>query len=126
MSFLTLAVYIGSAIYTPGVYEIQGASGVSEIVAILPLILFVIGCGLGPIVFAPTSEIAAVGRAHIYVVSLVVFMILQIPTALAENIAALCVLRFLGGFFASPCLGNGPALVCDVLSIPYGAIGIVL
>lgn len=35
-------------------------------------------------------------------------------------------LEILGRFFASPCLGNGPALVCDVLSIPYGAIGIGL
>lgn len=124
VSFLTLAVYMGSAIYTPGVYEIQEALGVSEIVATLPLTLFVIGYGLGPIVFAPMSEIAVVGRAYIYVISLIVFMILQIPTALTKNIASLCVLRFLGGFFASPCLGNGPALVCDVLSIPYGAIGI--
>lgn len=48
ISFLTLAVYMGSAIYTPGVYEIQEALGVSEIVAILPLTLFVIGYGLDP------------------------------------------------------------------------------
>lgn len=94
ISFLTLAVYMGSAIYTPGVYEIQEALGVSEIVATLPLTLFVTGYGLGPMVFAPMSEIATVGRAYIYVVSLVISMILQIPTALAENIASLCVLRF--------------------------------
>lgn len=126
VSFLTLVVYMGSAIYTPGVYEVQQSLGVSEIVAILPLTLFVIGYGLGPMIFAPISEIPSIGRAYIYVASLFAFMVLQIPTALAENIAGLCVLRFLGGFFASPCLGNGPALVCDVLSVPYGAIGIGL
>lgn len=53
-------------------------------------------------------------------------MVLQIPTALVRNIAGLCLLRFLGGFFASPCLGTRPASVCDVLSVPYGAIGIGL
>lgn len=124
VSFLTLAVYMGSAIYTPGVLDIQRNFGVSEVIATLPLTLFVIGYGIGPMVFGPTSEIASIGRAYIYIASLIIFMALQIPTALSKDITSLCILRFLGGVFASPCLGNGPALVCDVLSIPYGAIGI--
>ncbi|KAK6455536.1 multidrug resistance protein 7 [Scheffersomyces xylosifermentans] len=122
--FLTTSVYMGSAIYTPGVEEIMAEFKVSQVVATLPLSLFVIGYGLGPMVFSPMSENAVFGRTSIYVITLFIFFILQIPTALSKDIASLCILRFLGGVFASPCLATGGASVCDVLSMPYGPVGI--
>lgn len=126
VSFLTLAVYLASAIYTPGIHEIQQAFNVSYIVAILPLTLFVFGYGFGPMIFSPFSEIPECGRMPIYIVSLFISVILHIPLALSKNIAGFCILRFLTGFFASPCLSIGPAAVCDTLSVAYGPIGIGL
>lgn len=48
---LTTSVYIGSAIYTAGVQGVMADFGVSQVVAVLGLTLFVAGYGLGPMVW---------------------------------------------------------------------------
>lgn len=45
----TFGVYIGSAIYTPGIPTVQQAFGVSQVAATLGLTLFLAGYGIGPI-----------------------------------------------------------------------------
>lgn len=104
ISILTAFVCMGSAIYTPGVEEIMEKMQISQTLATSPLTMFVFGYGIGPMLFAPMSENARFGRTTIYIVTLFIFFLLQIPTALVEDIASLSVLRFLAGFFASPCL----------------------
>ncbi|CAG8898870.1 unnamed protein product [Penicillium salamii] len=50
------------------------------------------------------------------------FVIISIPTALVKNFAGLMVLRFLQGFFGSPCLASGGASIQDMyslMSLPY-------
>lgn len=121
---LTSFVYMASAIYTPGVDKIMEDMGIGQVVATLPLTLFVFGYAIGPMVFSPLSENAIFGRTSIYVVTLFIFFILQIPTALVKNIAGLCILRFIAGFFASPCLSTGGASVGDVITMPYLPVGI--
>lgn len=44
---LTFGVYIGSAIYTAGIQDIEETFGVSQVAATLGLTLFVAGYGLG-------------------------------------------------------------------------------
>lgn len=122
--FLTTLVYMASAIYTPGITDLENDLGVGRVVATLPLTLFVFGYGIGPMVLLPLSENAYFGRTSIYVVTLFVFFILQIPTALTTNIAGLCVARFLAGFFASPCLATGGASIGDVTPPAYMPLSI--
>lgn len=124
VALLTMSVYMGSAIYTPGVDQIMEEFLVGPVVATLPLTLFVIGYGIGPMIFSPMSENAIFGRALIYIVTLFIFFILQIPTALVNNLAGLCILRFIAGFFASPSLSTGGASVADVLDRPYRPLGL--
>ncbi|ODV77957.1 MFS general substrate transporter [Suhomyces tanzawaensis NRRL Y-17324] len=124
IAFLTTSVYMGSAIYTPGIQELMEEYEISQTLAMLPLTMFVIGYGIAPMVLSPMSENAYFGRTSIYVITLFIFFILQIPTALAKNIASLSVLRFLGGVFASPALATGGASICDVLSVPYAPLGL--
>ncbi|KAI0464356.1 hypothetical protein LJB42_001968 [Komagataella kurtzmanii] len=126
VGILTVAVYMGSAIYTPGIEDIMRELNVSRTVATLPLTLFVIGYAVGPMIFSPMSEHPAIGRTTIYVWTLFIFAILQIPTALTTNIAGFCILRFIGGFFASPALATGPASVGDVIAIPHLPVGLGL
>ena len=74
-------------------------------------------------IFSPLSEIPSVGRNIPYISSFFIFVILCIPTALVENFAGLLVLRFLQGFFGSPCLATGGASIGDLYSLiklPYG------
>ena len=66
ISFLTTSVYMGSAVYTPGIEELMHDFGIGRVVATLPLTLFVIGYGVGPLVFSPMSENAIFGRTSIY------------------------------------------------------------
>jgi DHA1 family multidrug resistance protein-like MFS transporter len=123
VGLLTTSIYIGSSIYVPGVDQIMEEFNVSLTVSYLPLSLFVIGYGLGPMIFSPMSEHPAVGRTYIYIITLAIFVILQIPTSLSENIGSLLVLRFLAGVFASPALATGGASVGDVIQssrIPIG------
>lgn len=118
----TFAVYTGSAIYTSSVEGVMDKFGVSPTDASLPLSLYVLAYGIGPLLFAPLSEIPRIGRNPVYVVTFTIFFILSIPTSVVNNFAGLLVLRFLQGFFGSPCLANGGASMQDMyslLKLPY-------
>ncbi|KAH7409418.1 major facilitator superfamily domain-containing protein [Cadophora sp. MPI-SDFR-AT-0126] len=130
---LNFGIYIGSSIYTPGEPDIMEEFGAREVVAILGLSLFVLGYGLGPMLFAPMSEIPTIGRSRIYFWTLFVFVLLQVPTGYATNISMLLVFRFLTGFFGGPVLATGGATIMDIYppqEVPYwigifGACGIL-
>lgn len=64
--------------------------------------------------WAPLSEIPQIGRNPLYLGTLFVFVILQLPVALAPNFATLLIFRFLTGFFGSPVLATGGASIGDI------------
>ncbi|KAG2418543.1 hypothetical protein HFD88_001644 [Aspergillus terreus] len=118
----TFVVYTTSAIYTSSVGGIIAQFGVSELLATLGLSLYVLGYGIGPLLFSPMSEIPIIGRNPVYIVTMFLFVIISIPTAFAGNFPGLMVLRFLQGFFGSPCLASGGASIGDMyslMSLPY-------
>ncbi|RDW74892.1 caffeine resistance protein [Coleophoma cylindrospora] len=130
---LNFGIYIGSSIYTPGELSIIKEFGVSEVVATLGLSLFVLGYGLGPMLFSPMSEMPTIGRSRIYFWTLFTFVLLQLPTGYAVNIAMLLVFRFLTGFFRGPVLATGGATIIDMyppIEVPqwisiFGACGVL-
>ena len=61
--------------------------------------MFVIGFGLGPMVFAPMSEV--VGRQFVYASTLLFATIFIIPCAVSKNIETLVVCRLIGGIAMS-------------------------
>ena len=111
---LTVGIYIGSAIYTPGEMGVEEQFGVSQEVATLGLTLFVAGYGLGPVLWSPLSEIPQIGRNPIYIGTLVVFVCFNLGCIFAENIGMLLAFRFLTGFFGSPVLATGGATLSDI------------
>ncbi|KAF4333162.1 cycloheximide resistance [Fusarium beomiforme] len=118
----TFVVYTSSAIYTSSTEGVMHAFGVSQLKATLGLSLYVLGYGIGPLVFSPLSEIPRIGRNPVYIVTMFLFVIISIPTALVKNYPGLMVLRFLQGFFGSPCLASGGASLGDIYSLmalPY-------
>ncbi|OGE56025.1 hypothetical protein PENARI_c003G00271 [Penicillium arizonense] len=118
----TFVVYTTSAIYTSSTEGIMKEFGVSSLVATLGLSLYVLGYGVGPLVFSPLSEIPTIGRNPVYIVTMFLFVIISIPTAFVGNFPGLMVLRFLQGFFGSPCLASGGASIGDLyslMSLPY-------
>jgi DHA1 family multidrug resistance protein-like MFS transporter len=117
MFLYTFAVYCGSAIYTSSEPQIMQVFGVGQSKASLGLSIYVIGYGVGPLIFSPLSEIPVFGRNVPYMVSFALFVILCVPMALVDNYAGLLVLRFLTGFMGSPCLATGAASMQDIVSI---------
>ncbi|EXJ88928.1 hypothetical protein A1O3_01992 [Capronia epimyces CBS 606.96] len=118
----TFAVYCASAIYTSAEPQVMEKFGVGESKAALGLSMYVLGYGMGPMLFSPLSEVPIIGRNIPYVVSFGLFVILCVPTALANSYATLLVLRFLTGFMGSPCLATGGATMGDMyglLKLPY-------
>ncbi len=68
------------------------------------------------------SEVPFIGRNLVYIPTLGVFVCLQVPTALAGNLATFLSMRFLGGFIGSPVMAVGAGSVVDVFRqrhLPY-------
>ncbi|KAJ6160350.1 major facilitator superfamily domain-containing protein [Penicillium chermesinum] len=118
----TFVVYMTSSIYTSSEQDIMEIFHVGEVVVSLGLALYVLAYGLGPLFFSPLGEIPVIGRNPVYIVTMFLFVIISIPTALVNNFPGLLVLRFLQGFFGSPCLASGGASIGDMYSLnalPY-------
>lgn len=121
----TFVVYTSSAIYTTSTEGVMQEFGVSQLKATLGLSLYVLGYGVGPLIFSPLSEIPRIGRSPVYITTMILYVILSIPTAFAPNYPGLMVLRFLQGFFGSPCLASGGASLQDIYSmgaVPYAMV----
>ncbi|KAJ7364004.1 major facilitator superfamily domain-containing protein [Mycena albidolilacea] len=79
----------------------------SPVVGGLPVAVFVLGLGLGPLYLAPLSEMF--GRRIVYVVSFGLFALLNMGCALVQTDSGLIILRLLAGLAGSagPSLGGG-------------------
>jgi MFS transporter, DHA1 family, multidrug resistance protein len=73
-------------------------------------------------ILSPLSEIPSIGRNPVYIITLFLFVIFQIPIIFAENFSTILAFRFLSGFVGSPALATGGASVADVfhpIKLPY-------
>ncbi|KIY67869.1 MFS general substrate transporter [Cylindrobasidium torrendii FP15055 ss-10] len=114
MCLLTFAMYIGSAIYTPSIPGIMEEFGISLTHATLGLTLYVLGYGMGPMFLTPFQELAAYGRNTVYILTMFLFVIFQIPIITARNVETIMAFRFLTGFVGSPVLATGGATLSDM------------
>lgn len=94
-------VAFASSVVTADLIGVRETFNVSEEVALLTITLFVVGFGVGPVVFAPLSEIY--GRRIIYGSTLLLAVVFIIPCAVAKNIGTLLVCRAIDGIaFSAP------------------------
>lgn len=103
---------MASSIFAPAGTVIAAEFGVSKQLALLNQTGFVCMLGIGPLLLAPMSE--TFGRRIIYLSCLAVFTVLQIPCALAPNLATFVTFRTLSGFFGSVGVGNGGGSIADM------------
>ncbi|KAH6682533.1 major facilitator superfamily domain-containing protein [Halenospora varia] len=94
-------VALCSSVITADIIGVEEEFHRSEEVVLISISIFVVGFGLGPMVFAPLSEV--LGRRIIYATTLLVAVIFIIPCALAPNIQTLLVCRAIDGIaFSAP------------------------
>lgn len=101
LGVICFMVAFSSAVVTGDMEGPMKTFGVSMEVSILQVTLFVLGFGVGPLVFAPFSE--EWGRQVIYNTTLLIAVVFIIPCAVAQNIGTLLTFRMLGGIaFSAP------------------------
>ncbi|KAH8592657.1 putative polyamine transporter 4 [Bisporella sp. PMI_857] len=111
-AFYCFALTVGSSSYVPAIPFIQREYGVSRIVAILPLSLYVLGYVFGPIFAAPVSELY--GRRNVYWATIPLLFIFTGIAGAAQSIEQLVIARFLAGAGGSGALAIGAGTVSDL------------
>ncbi|KAF7367534.1 MFS general substrate transporter [Mycena sanguinolenta] len=124
ISLLTFSIYIGSAIYTSSIPGLMSEFNVSLTTATLGLTLYVLAYGIGPMFLSPLQELPILGRNPVYMATLFLFVIFQIPIVTATNISTVLAMRFMTGFFGSPALATGGASMADIF--PQSQLACVL
>jgi multidrug resistance protein len=120
MSLGATVVSLFSTLYTSGIPGLQDEFHVSKLVALLGVTTYLLGMAVGSLFVAPMSELF--GRRPVYIVSMTVFLVLILPTALASNTTGIIVVRFFVGFFGSAMMSNSPASVNDIISDEHRAM----
>nr|CAI6536208.1 AEL_HP1_G0021390.mRNA.1.CDS.1 [Saccharomyces cerevisiae] len=107
LSILVICVAYGSACISGGLGTVEKKFHVGMEAAILSCSLMVIGFSLGPLIWSPVSDLY--GRRVAYFVSMGLYVIVNIPCALAPNLGCLLACRFLCGVWSSSglCLVGG-------------------
>lgn len=101
VAFTCFVVAFNSAVITSDLEGVSETFGVSMEVSLLTITMFVLGFGIGPLAFAPLSEMY--GRKPVYIVTIAVAVIFEIPCAVAQNIGTLLVCRLIDGIaFSAP------------------------
>ncbi|OGE47804.1 hypothetical protein PENARI_c036G12189 [Penicillium arizonense] len=108
--------------YTSGVDGIRREFNVSTQIVLLGLTTNLFGLALGSVVLSSLSE--TYGRLHIYIISVLLFALLILPVALAENIETILIGRFFGGFFGGTMIASAPGSVTDVTDDQYRALAL--
>lgn len=108
----TLAVALVSSAYTGGIREIMMKFSISQEVATLGVSLFVLGFAIGPLLWAPLSEVF--GRQILFIVTYAGLTAFNAGAAGANNAATLIVCRFLAGAIGSSPLTNAGGVIADM------------
>ncbi|RKF79575.1 Polyamine transporter 4 [Golovinomyces cichoracearum] len=103
---------IGTSAYVPAIPFIMLRFKVSREVALLPLAFYTFGFTLGPLIYAPLSELY--GRRIVYWISMPLLIIFTSICGASNNIAFLIIMRFLASLTGSGALAVGAGTILDL------------
>lgn len=122
--FTTFSAQLGASMLSATTGQISEQFHVGEEVAVLSFSIYVVGNTLGPVVFAPVSEIF--GRKLSAFIPCFICGAIICIAANVDNIAALVVLRFVAGMFGSaPVVCSGGA-IADIWKPPLRAAAMII
>lgn len=110
----TLVVALVSSAYTGGIVQIEEQFRVTTEIATLGVALYVLGFALGPLLWAPMSELF--GRQVVFIGTYCGLTIFCAGTTGATNIQTLIVFRFLAGAFGSSPFTNSGGVIADMFA----------
>ncbi|KAH6673311.1 MFS multidrug transporter-like protein [Halenospora varia] len=99
LGFDTLVASWGSSVYSAAIEPVTIEFGVSRVVALLGLTLYICGFATGPLAFGPLSELY--GRKMPIIVACGIFTCFMFAAATAKDFQTLMLTRFFAGVFAS-------------------------
>ncbi|KAM0350515.1 hypothetical protein ACHAPU_002995 [Fusarium lateritium] len=112
VAITTLAVALVSSAYTGGIREIIMEFQISQEVATLGVSLFVLGFAIGPLLWAPLSEMF--GRQYLFIGTYAALTAFNAGCAGATNPGGLIAMRFFAGAFGSSPLTNAGGTIADM------------
>ncbi|KAF5019851.1 hypothetical protein F66182_8130 [Fusarium sp. NRRL 66182] len=116
LSLMTLLTPLGSSMFAPGVPDIVAEfETTNRTIATFVVSVYVLGFAFGPLLAAPLSEIY--GRAIVFNVANVLFLVMTVGTALSQNMGMLIAFRFLMGFVGSTPITNGSGTISDMFRV---------
>ncbi|KAL8826369.1 MAG: hypothetical protein Q9170_007430 [Blastenia crenularia] len=112
IAFIGWVVGFASSVDSAALEQASKDFGVSEVTESLATGLFLVGFGVGALFAGPISE--TIGRNPVYIATLSLYMIFIMASALAPNIGAQLVFRFIAGFFGSTPLTCAGGSISDL------------
>ena len=100
--------------------EVSAHFSVSRTAAILPLTVYVLGLGLGPVLSAPLSE--TYGRRAVYLVFFPPSLLFTLGAGFSRSFGSLVVCRLFAGILGSGCLAVGAGTNSDMFAHFHRAV----
>ncbi|KAF1814799.1 putative MFS multidrug transporter [Eremomyces bilateralis CBS 781.70] len=108
----TMGATFLSSVYTPAVQQVTDQFEVGRIVGQLGLALLLFGFGVGPLLWAPISEVY--GRKNAVILPYFIATMFVFGSGAAKDIQTLMITRFFAGFFASAPITNTGGVLADI------------
>lgn len=119
---VTMTATWASSSYSAGTKQIAAAFDVSEEVSTLGTTLFLFGFGVGPLLWAPLSEVY--GRRIAVLTPMFIAVCFSFGSATAKDFQTLMLTRFFGAFFASAPVTNTGGVLGDLYTPNWRGIAI--
>ncbi|KAK5051956.1 hypothetical protein LTR84_002760 [Exophiala bonariae] len=110
--FTTMSASWASSSYSAGTQQVAEDFHVGTQVATLGTTLFLFGFGIGPLLWAPLSEVY--GRKNAVLPPMFVAACFAFATAVSKDIQSVMITRFWAGFFASAPVTNTGGVIGDL------------
>lgn len=120
----TFCAQFNASILAPAIPQISQEYNVGTEVGTLAMSIYIFGNGLGPMLFAPVSELY--GRKIGVLIPYMISAFFMLVIANVQSIAAIVVFRFISGVFAAAPIVTSGAAMADMWKAEHRAAALVL
>jgi multidrug resistance protein len=107
---------LASSMFAPGVPQVMEEFNTnSTLLATFVVSVYILGFAFGPLIVAPLSEYS--GRVIVYNTCNVLFLVFNVASAVAPNLASLIVFRFLDGIAGVTPTTIGSGTIVDIMPV---------